>query len=239
MTRKLSSLAAALADPTGVTHVTDRASSWPSLPAEIGRLRDLQHLTLNECGVKALPDALWNLTELRSLNLFDNAIGELPTGIGRLTKLEKLVLGTNDLHALPAALADLTGLKELNLANNPGMDWAQAFPIIRRLESLERLSIYQNTVGELPEEIEGLKRLQVFKAFACQLTSVPTSIGNLTELRELDLRANAIDRFDVGAERWEHLERLDLSFNRLSAEECERITKAAPAATLIIHSQSP
>lgn len=234
MTRKHSSLAAALAAPAGVTHVSDRGSPWPTLPAEISRLHDLQYLTLNECGVQELPDALWDLTELRSLNLFDNAIGVLSAGIGRLRKLEKLVLGTNDLRALPSSLAELTGLKELNLANNPRMDWKEAFSIICRLEGLERLSIYQNAVGELPEEIGRLKRLRVFKAFACELRSVPASTGELTELRELDLRANAIDRFDVDAGHWEHLERLDLSFNRLPAETCERITRMAPASARVV-----
>lgn len=217
MTRKLS-LAAALAAPAGVTHVSDRGLGLHALPPEIGELRDLQHLTLTECGIEALPDALWSLTGLRSLNLFDNAIREISPEIGRLTRLEKLVFGTNDLRAIPAELAALSALTELNLANNPRLDWAQAMPIVCRIEGLERVSLYQNPIAGLSEEIGRLTRLRVLHAFGCELRAVPASLAGLSELRELDLRANAIEAFDLDLSRLPQLQRLDLSYNRLPAE---------------------
>jgi Leucine-rich repeat (LRR) protein len=232
MPRKLS-LAAALKDPAGATHVSDRGLLLRTLPPEIGALRDLQHLTLNECGIEELPDALWRLSGLRSLNLFDNAIREVSPEIGRLARLEKLVLGTNDLRTLPAELAALPALTELNLANNPRLDWAQAMAIISRIERLERLSIYQNPIRELPE-IGRLTWLRVLHAFGCELRAVPAALEGLAELRELDLRANEIEAFDVDPSRLPHLERLDLSYNRLPADAVVRLRGLERAGMRII-----
>jgi Leucine-rich repeat (LRR) protein len=87
------------------------------LPAEIGRLCNLQTLHLGNNDLSSLPAEIGNLINLKSLNLSNNKLKSLPCAltlrgcsgcpaeIGRLYNLKSLNLSNNKLKSLPCTLA--------------------------------------------------------------------------------------------------------------------------------------
>ena len=78
-----------------------------AVPAEIGQLRSLERLYLNDNKLTSLPAEIWQLTSLEKLWLSFNQLTSLPAEIGQLTSLEQLVLTHNQLTSVPAAVDEL------------------------------------------------------------------------------------------------------------------------------------
>ena len=72
-----------------------------SLPAEIGKLANLQSLSLSFNHLGSLPAEIGKLTNLQSLNLRNNRLSSLPKEIGKLANLQSLNLQDNQLDSLP------------------------------------------------------------------------------------------------------------------------------------------
>ena len=89
-----------------------------AVPAEIGQLRSLERLYLNDNKLTSLPAEIGQLTSLEKLWLDDNQLTSVPAEIGQLTSLEKLYLRGNQLTSLPAEIGQLTSLKLLWLCRN-------------------------------------------------------------------------------------------------------------------------
>ena len=89
-----------------------------TLPAEIGKLINLQELILHNNSLTTLPSEIGNLTNLKKIYLNYNNLTTLPSEIGNLTNLQYLYLDDNDLTSLPAEIGNLTDLDELYLYNN-------------------------------------------------------------------------------------------------------------------------
>lgn len=72
-----------------------------TLPAEIGQLTQLQHLTLDGNRLKMLPVEIGYLTQLQHLDLHDNKLETLPVEIGQLTQLQDLDLSEKQVGDAP------------------------------------------------------------------------------------------------------------------------------------------
>ncbi|KAK0727469.1 Endonuclease/exonuclease/phosphatase [Lasiosphaeria miniovina] len=68
------------------------------LPAEIGKLRNLQHLEASNNLLSELPPEIGMCTNLKTLLLFENQIHELPFELGSLYRLETLGINGNPLN---------------------------------------------------------------------------------------------------------------------------------------------
>lgn len=91
--------------------------SSAELPAEIGKLKKLETLSLNGNRIQQLPPTLGQLRALRTLNLSGNQISEFPPGLGTLRHLDLLDLSRNKIRSVPAAVSELQTI-ELNLNQN-------------------------------------------------------------------------------------------------------------------------
>lgn len=94
-------------------------------------------------------------------------IEEISPQIKNLTKLTSLSLSNNDIRTLPIELTTLKNLKAIDFSDNPGL---HDVATIEKIVSLEFLSFY-----------------------GCHLTEMPTNIGNLKHLKELNLEGNSIN----------------------------------------------
>ena len=74
-----------------------------------------------------------------------------------------------------------------------------------------------NQLSELPTEIGQLTNLQQLDLFDNQLTGLPTEIGQLTSLQQLDLRYNQLSELPTEIGQLTSLQQLDLSHNQLNA----------------------
>lgn len=146
------------------------------LPEEIGRLRKLEELVIdngNGCSMNvSLPRSIGQLEGLRVLRLYGALDGRdigdesrsaksriLPDTLGQLQRLEELDLGRNGITTVPRPVASLRGLKKLSLDYNDIHD-LPAF--VGELPNLQELSLNANGGVRLPQSLAGLKGLKVY-----------------------------------------------------------------------------
>jgi len=98
------------------------------------------------------------------LDCSGNGLAALPTSIGSLGKLTELDANGNGLTVLPAEIANC--------------------------EALEKLLVYANQLKELPAKLP--PNISELNLFNNKLKKLPPTIGELTELEEVNLAANKL-----------------------------------------------
>ena len=198
----------------------DRNQLSGSIPAELGRLTNLEWLSLNRNQLSgSIPAELGQLTNLKWLSLDRNQLsGSIPAELSQLTNLERLFLNHNQLSgSIPAELGQLTNLERLTLDSN---QLSGSIPAeLGRLTNLERLNLSGNQLsGSIPAELGWLTNLErLFLGRNQLLGSIPAELGRLTNLERLNLNGNQLSG-SIPAElgRLTKLKRLYLDGNQLS-----------------------
>eukprot|EP00854_Cymbomonas_tetramitiformis_P007563 gene7563-9009_t len=155
------------------------------LPSELGRLAALSALHLSGNVLRGpVPTMLGALHELRLLDLAHNCLtGNIPSHLGRLAWLERLVLHSTLLTGpVPSELGRLNAtLEELLLANNSltGENPDGRANLSRVLEEL------------MHADVLGASQLLAARSDSFH-RAVPTELGQLTELRRLELFVNSL-----------------------------------------------
>ena len=98
------------------------------------------------------------------------AIIEIPSKIKRLKKLETLILNVNTIKTIPKEIRELQNLKTIDMSDNTSLN---DITVITTLVNLEILNLY-----------------------GCELTKLPTDIGNLKKLKYLGIIGNYIDSLE-------------------------------------------
>jgi Leucine-rich repeat (LRR) protein len=97
-------------------------TSLVTLPESIGRLQNLIELELQGNGLFSLPENIGELQNLRILELSYNNLTSLPESIGNLHNLEELHLGGCPLESLPESIGNLQWLNILDLSDTSPLD---------------------------------------------------------------------------------------------------------------------
>ncbi|KAI1311393.1 protein phosphatase 2C [Xylaria venustula] len=174
-------------------------------------LRDIKY-TNNEA--RKLPISISRATRLTLLDVSNNRLEEVEHAeLARLTGILRLTLANNRLKSLPQDFGTFKSLRVLNLSSN----FLDKFPIaLCTLESLVNIDVSFNSVGSLPEEIGNLRSLEKFVMTNNRLAgSLPSTFSQLSNLRELDIKFNALTSIDVISEL-PKLEVLTADHNMLS-----------------------
>ena len=124
---------------------------------------------------------------LTACNLMDNEISVIPENIaGMGDSLVVMQLRNNKLQVLPSCLSGLTGLKVLDVSNN----------LIHTLEPLDLplladLNLARNQLKAMPD-LSGLGALTRLVVSENALTTLPSSLGQMPNLKQLVLDRNAL-----------------------------------------------
>jgi Leucine-rich repeat (LRR) protein len=139
----------------------------------------------------SLPSSLGLLTSLTALVLTGNLFsGNIPTELSSCTMLEILDLSNNNLNGgIPTSFASLSKLSVLNLEGNFFAGEPDS-------------TIFEGTTGLVDLNLQGNR-----------LTSIPTSIIRLTQLRNLNLGSNLLSTFPLAVTELEGLSHLNLKGN--------------------------
>ena len=111
------SLEDALADPLGTVELTIRSYNDRELPAEIGMLKNLRHLSISNSQLVELPVEICSLISLQTLSV-RGKLNDLPECFSDLQNLRLLNLSENDFATIPIAVYELQNLLELSFENN-------------------------------------------------------------------------------------------------------------------------
>ncbi|CBI31014.3 unnamed protein product, partial [Vitis vinifera] len=199
-----------------------------SLPMEIGNLSKLEEISLyGNSLIGSIPTSFGNFKALKFLNLgINNLTGMVPEASFNISKLQALALVQNHLSgSLPSSIG--TWLPDLEWLSIGANEFSGIIPFsISNMSKLIQLHVACNSFsGNVPKDLGTLPNslgnfsiaLEIFVASACQLRgSIPTGIGNLTNLIELDLGANdLIGLIPTTLGRLQKLQLLHIARNRI------------------------
>jgi|SRR5579859_4804853 Leucine-rich repeat (LRR) protein len=108
------------------------------LPAEIGRLKELEVLIVSENQLTSLPEEIGELENLRTLDLGHNRLASLAASFSKLRGLKDyLYLHDNCLTRLDERVFEaFEGLRYLNLSGNRGLRLPEPLSDLKNLEEL-------------------------------------------------------------------------------------------------------
>ncbi|MDN2717694.1 leucine-rich repeat-containing protein kinase family protein [Janthinobacterium sp. SUN120] len=151
-----------------------------------GQLAGLRRLTLS-CGLTAFPREIFDLADsLEILDLSGNALATLPDDLPRLHKLRIIFCSNNLFTSLPAVLGSCPALEMIGFkANRIRHVPAAALP-----SRLRWLTLTDNAIEALPEELGKCGQLQKLMLAGNCLDSLPASLANCRRLELVRIAAN-------------------------------------------------
>ncbi|XP_047961854.1 LRR receptor-like serine/threonine-protein kinase EFR [Salvia hispanica] len=173
-----------------------------SIPSSIFNLSTLKglHLQQNLFSGPLPPNMGASLPNLELLTLFFNRLtGKIPSSINNATKLTILELNKNSFTGSVPSFSNLRNLERIALWEN-NLTGADEFlssltncPVLKRLE----VSYNHEMAGVLPRSIRNFSNsLQVIRASYCDFRGgIPSEIGNLTSLLNLQISGNKLTGF--------------------------------------------
>tara|TARA_B100000767_G_scaffold252464_1_gene256249 strand:+ start:1513 stop:2664 length:1152 start_codon:yes stop_codon:yes gene_type:complete len=162
------------------------ASSIVSLPASIGNLKELRHLSVRGSKhLELLPDSVVQCSALTEINIAFTSIKSLPESIGDLRKLETLCAASTKLSSLPVSISNCP----LKLLAIEGCEF-ETFPEIVEIRTLERLWAHNNRIMKLPESIGNMYKLEILTLQGNRLASVPVGLASIDASVVVDLTGN-------------------------------------------------
>uniref|UniRef100_A0A336MYS3 CSON003193 protein n=1 Tax=Culicoides sonorensis TaxID=179676 RepID=A0A336MYS3_CULSO len=188
------------------------------IPKELFYLEDLTTLDLSHNKLKEVPEGLEKGKNLLVLNLSYNQIEIIPPSLFiNLTDLLFLDLSHNKLETLPPQTRRLSNLQTLILNDNPlELFQLRQLPSLQNLETLQMRNT-QRTLANFPTSLDTLSNLVELDLSKNQLQRVPEVLFSLSNLARLNLSENQITELSVNIELLQKLESLSLSRNQLTA----------------------
>lgn len=156
-------------------------------------LRDIKFIN-NEAW--KLPPSLSRASRLTILDVSNNRLEQLEHAeLSRLQGLISLKLANNRLRSLPSYFGGFKSMRTLNMSSN----FLDKFPkFLCELEGLVDIDMSFNGIASLPDEIGKLKNLERFVITNNRLNgSLPSTFGELLNMKEVDVRYNALSSIDV------------------------------------------
>jgi len=164
-------------------------SNYTTVNKEIENLQNLEKLFIRACHLKEFPYQLKNLNSLEIINVSNNQIeGPIKSEIKNFVALKQLGLASNNIKEFMNIPPNLERL-ELEDAKVTSID-------INILKNLTYLGLKSNpikNVDNIFEEINNnLKKLGILNLSNDNVSIIPKSIKNLTNLKSLYLEGNKI-----------------------------------------------
>ena len=195
------------------------SSKQTVIPQEFGNLVNLRRLNIQETMSNlSFPASIGNLVNLQSIEISDGEGVIFPDEIGKLQQLEIFNTANVVMDEFPAGLTNCKNLKELSLY---GRNYTEIPEQISDLANLERMELLFLPTGcRIPDSIGQLTKLKYLSTYSVYyndldkevgITQLPESIGNCTELEELNLTGASITSLPKSITKLKKLTKLDLS----------------------------
>eukprot|EP00941_MAST-03F_sp_MAST-3F-sp1_P005153 g5153.t1 len=161
-------------------------------------------------------DVNFSTVNLKVIDLQGNGISRLPW-LGpdkKASRLTTLLASHNNLKAIPTQVALCTSLKVAYFGSN-GIASIND-DILESLSNLTCLMLEGNKLTSLPRSIGNLKQLRELAVFGNYLTSLPSELGMCTQLVKLDAHHNFLETIPESFVALQQLKSLYLQDNQLN-----------------------
>lgn len=176
------------------------AIAWGFLVPERSRLNTLEQLragTLHgarrltlRAGLRELPEEVYTLADtLEVLDLSGNELEELPADLARLRQLKVIFCSNNRFTRLPEALGRCESLEMVGFKANLIAD----VPAASLPPQLRWLTLTDNRIATLPDELGRRPRLQKLMLAGNRLRALPASLAACERLELLRISANQLE----------------------------------------------
>ncbi|XP_028117722.1 receptor kinase-like protein Xa21 [Camellia sinensis] len=203
--------------------ILSRNQTYGTIPSTIGNLVNLDALGMEgNQFTGTIPTNVGNLPKMQILDLGMNHLsGKILDSIGNLSLLIELYLEDNRLEGtIPSGLANYKKLLLLHLYQNN-----LSGNISKELLKVSSLSISLNLAwnhlsGSLPTEVGNLKNLMELDISENKLSGeIPSSLGSCTSLENLYMQENSFQgSISLSLESLRGIQNFDLSHNNLSGK---------------------
>ncbi|XP_059485503.1 leucine-rich repeat-containing protein 40-like [Neocloeon triangulifer] len=177
----------------------------------IGDLNMLEKLDLSHNRLTVLSPGVGFLTHLTHLLAMHNAITDVPPDVGNLRVLRELDLSHNAIPLLPP-MGELKKLEIFRAEHNNITD----IPDFMGCSSLREIHLSGNCISELSESaLEALEQVRVLSLRDNKLENIPEEVSYLKNLIRLDIGNNGIRELPPCLSLLPHLSTLTLDGNPL------------------------
>lgn len=136
-----------------------------------------------------------------------------------LSHISTLQFHPNEISALPIWVGKCKGLKNIYLDSNPKLEWREVFEILSALDSLEFVSLRNNALSNLPNNIGKLLSVKSMNLDNNNIIDFPPEIAGLRNTKSLSLERNSISSLNMGLliSYLPHLEQLIIGSNEIDS----------------------
>ncbi|MHA1877749.1 MAG: leucine-rich repeat domain-containing protein [Promethearchaeota archaeon] len=184
-----------------------------NLPSEVGNLKNLVELNLENGLITKLPLSISSLKNLKYFNINNNPIEIIPE---KLLQFFKKTLIPPDFYQDITDLSDQLFLYILLINFDKPINQINIKYKLRNGKITE-LDLSENELLSLPESIENLKILETLELSDNNLSTLPESIGKLTNLKKLDVGYNRLSPFPEIITKMTWLQELYIESNQFTS----------------------
>ncbi|CAM4064587.1 leucine-rich repeat domain-containing protein [Saccharibacillus endophyticus] len=180
--------AEALKEPLRGTMLTDRHNPLPPEKLfELAKYHESDRFVYTGSGSMQVLPRLHEIPSLRIIDLFDAHITELPDSLFDLPQLEELKIWTGNLHGIPASIGRAKSLKHITIYNG-------SHPEPGNEPEWKAPSKEELKLTTLPPEIGQLEQLRTLDLTCTGLTDLPDELANLRQLEYLVLANHRMEQ---------------------------------------------
>mmetsp|Transcript_83690 Transcript_83690/g.162756 ORF Transcript_83690/g.162756 Transcript_83690/m.162756 type:complete len:364 (+) Transcript_83690:31-1122(+) len=163
-----------------------------ALPRAVRSWESVEKIFLNDnSSLKCLPGELGDLRSLEKLYVNNCALEHLPMSLGKLEALEELYVANNKIRLLPGSLVSCRSLNKIHAPDNEIAELPSAFS-----PALELLNLSRNRIQRVPAEtVSSIPRLKFLHLADNAITDFPFASLDLPPLD--GGRVGALRIFDV------------------------------------------
>ena len=190
--RKLENLLKSTPQSLTWTFIDAAGNNLENLPDELIQLKNLELLDVSFNNLSSLQGKfLQNFAQLQFLDIKCNRLSTLPKELSLCKRLLVLNAFKNEIHTLhPETFSGMSSIDQIDVSRN----FLTAVPtaLFTQCTQMTNLKLSGNRLKDIPQEIEMLRNLKRLNLSRNKLSKIPAGCANLPSLVDLDISNNLI-----------------------------------------------